>query len=78
MTSEAQSAGAMKALADRGACCGYGVCAEVCPEIFKLDDAGLVYVEEGVIPPDLLERAQEAAESCPQVALKVVPADSAG
>lgn len=71
-----ESAGAMRALADRGACCGYGVCAEICPEVFKLDEAGLVHVDEDVVPAELVERAREAAEACPQLALQIVPPDA--
>ncbi|WP_376715244.1 ferredoxin [Janibacter limosus] len=22
-------------------CCGYGICAEICPSVFKLDDRGI-------------------------------------
>lgn len=67
------ASGAMRAVADRGACCGYGVCTEICPEVFKLDDAGLVYIDEEMVPPELLERAKEAAEACPQSALNPSP-----
>jgi len=30
-------------IADRSRCCGYGLCAAVWPEIYKLDDDGIVY-----------------------------------
>lgn len=65
------SHGTFRAVADRGACCGYGVCADVCPEVFKLDEAGLVYVENEIVPSELVSRAKEAAESCPQLALRL-------
>lgn len=73
MDPNSQMPGAMRALADRGACCGYGVCHDICPEVFKLDDAGLVYVEDEIVAPELVESAKEAAESCPQLALRVEP-----
>lgn len=76
MSSEGGAAGSMKAEADRGACCGYGVCAEICPEVFKLDEAGLVYIDDALIAPELVERAIEAVESCPQLAIRVVPAEA--
>jgi ferredoxin len=63
----------MRAVADRGACCGYGVCHDICPEVFKLDEAGLVYLDDEIVPAELLDRAKEAAESCPQLALRVEP-----
>ena len=63
MNSGDESTGAMRAVADRGACCGYGVCAEICPEVFKLDEAGLVYVEDDIVPAELVERAKEGSEA---------------
>jgi ferredoxin len=73
MDGSGESAGAMRAVADRGACCGYGVCFEICPEVFKLDEAGLVHLDDEIVPPELVERAKEAADSCPQLALRVEP-----
>jgi ferredoxin len=61
----------IKIIADRGACCGYGVCAEVCPEIYKLDLNGIVAVEDALVPKELEEKAREGAEGCPQSALRV-------
>ena len=49
------------------------MCAEICPEVFKLDEAGLVYVEDDIVPAELVERAKEGSEACPQVALQIVP-----
>jgi len=63
----------MRAVADRGACCGYGVCAEICPEVFKLDEAGIVYLDDDIVAADLVDRAREAAEACPQLALTLEP-----
>ena len=76
MNSVGETPGPMRAVADRGACCGYGVCAEICPEVFKLDDAGLVYVADEIVPAELLESAKEAAESCPQLALRIEAIES--
>jgi ferredoxin len=73
MASEQGATGSFRAVADRGACCGYGVCAQVCPEVYKLDDAGIVMVDDAPIPPELLEAAREGVESCPQQALKLEP-----
>ncbi len=63
----------LRAVADRGACCGYGVCATICPEVYKLDDAGIVAVDDAAIAAELLEAAREGAEACPQQALKLEP-----
>jgi ferredoxin len=64
----------LKVVIDRPACCGYGLCAEICPEVFKLDANGFVFADDTLVPEGLEERAREAAESCPQAALAVEPA----
>jgi ferredoxin len=65
----------LRAFADRERCCGYGICTQLCPEVFKVDADGLVYVENEIVPAAVAEQASEAAESCPAQALRVV-ADS--
>lgn len=65
---------ALKVVIDKAACCGYGVCAEICPDVYKLDDNGIVYVENELVPEGMEELAREGAEACPQAALAVVPA----
>ncbi|CAN5141030.1 hypothetical protein BH10PSE2_BH10PSE2_05550 [soil metagenome] len=63
---------AHRVTADRSACCGYGTCVEICPEIYQLE-GGLVVLTTDIVPADLLERAIEGADSCPQAALVVEP-----
>jgi ferredoxin len=58
---------------DKPACCGYGLCAEICPEVFKLDENGIVYVDDALVPEGLEDKAREGAEVCPQSALSVKP-----
>ncbi|HEY3654199.1 MAG TPA: ferredoxin [Steroidobacteraceae bacterium] len=62
----------LRVIADRSACCGYGVCAELCPEIYKVDDIGIVTLLTDIVPEGLEVRAREAAAACPQSALRVV------
>lgn len=62
----------LKLVVDRSACCAYGLCADICPEVYKLDENGIVYVEEELVPPGLEVRAREGAESCPQGAIEVI------
>ncbi|WP_062343207.1 ferredoxin [Novosphingobium sp. CCH12-A3] len=64
----------LKVVIDKPACCGYGVCAEICPEVYKLDENGIVYVDDEIVPEGLEDRAREGAEACPQAALAVVEA----
>jgi len=55
-------------------CCGYGICAETCPTVFKLDDQGFAYVDGDVSPED--EAAvMEAVDSCPEEAISVLDGD---
>jgi ferredoxin len=62
----------LRVIADRGACCGYGVCAEICPEIYQVDDIGVVRLLTDIVPEGLEIKAKEAASACPQNALRVV------
>lgn len=62
--------GRHRVVADRSACCGYGTCVEICPEVYQLE-GGLVVVTMDVLPDDLVEKAIEGAESCPQAAITV-------
>jgi ferredoxin len=64
----------LKVVIDKPACCGYGICAEICPEVFKLDGNGIVFEEDEIVPEGLEEKAREGAAACPQSALAVEPA----
>lgn len=64
----------LRAVADKSACCGYGLCNEICPEVFKLDANGIVCLDDDIVPEGMEERAREAADACPQAALSVVAA----
>jgi len=66
---------AMRVIADRSRCCGYGLCAQVCPQVYKLDADGLVYLESDTVPPGLEEEAAEGAAACPSEALRVEAAE---
>jgi ferredoxin len=58
-------------VAERGACCGYGICAEICPQVFKLDENGFVTIAASIVPEGLEAQAREAAAACPQSALAI-------
>lgn len=48
---------------DRDGCIGCGVCAEICPDVFRIADDGLSKL---IAKPEGFEDAvKEAAESCP-------------
>lgn len=47
-----------------------GLCADICPEVFKMgDEIAEVIVEE--VPPDQEECCGEAAEECPVDAIEL-------
>ena len=71
----ADDGAAAEATVDRGKCSGYGVCADLCPEVFHLDDGGFAYVD-GPVPRQHLEDAQEAEHECPTEAIKVEQAET--
>jgi ferredoxin len=54
---------------DRIACDGYGMCAELLPELIDLDDWGYPIVATGGVPDELLEHARRAVAVCPVLAL---------
>jgi ferredoxin len=66
-----ETAGSMRVYADRQLCCGYAACKEACPEIFQIDDEGLVTILHEVVPPALEKAATEAVDSCPMRALRM-------
>lgn len=51
------------------ACDGHGLCAELLPELIRLDDWGYPIVEESEVPADLLDLARKAVDACPTLAL---------
>lgn len=57
---------------DRSRCCGYGLCAQLCPEVYKLDQDGLILVPESdLVPAGLEEEAREGAAACPAEAIVI-------
>ncbi|HVB01919.1 MAG TPA: ferredoxin [Acidimicrobiales bacterium] len=69
----------MKVWIDQDLCTGDGLCEEICPDVFSLQDDGLAYVKEGAevlntpggsqsmvdVPNALEDAVTEAAEECP-------------
>jgi len=51
-------------------CIGCGLCAGVCPEVFRLTDAGTAAAQEGDVAPELEKAAQEAMDGCPVAAIE--------
>ena len=54
-------------------CEGHGLCAELLPELIRLDDWGYPIIDEASVPEDLLALARRAADACPTLALLLEP-----
>jgi ferredoxin len=50
-------------------CEAHGLCAELLPELIRLDDWGYPIVDEADVPPELIDLARRAADACPTLAL---------
>jgi len=62
---------------DRIRCDGHGLCAELLPELVRLDDWGYPIIAPGPIPDHLLAHAQKAVTACPVLALALNRAEKA-
>ena len=59
----------MEIAINRIRCDGRGLCAELLPEMIRLDDWGYPIIAAGPVPRHLLPHAQKAVASCPVLAL---------
>jgi ferredoxin len=55
----------MKATIDRSGCIGCGLCAETCPEVFRMADDGLAEAYKPDVPAGAEDTAAEARDGCP-------------
>jgi len=53
------------------ACEGHGLCAQVSPGLYEVDDEGYVRVRASEITPELEAAATAGARVCPVAALKI-------
>ena len=53
-------------------CIGCGLCPDVCPEVFEIQDSdGLAHVKVGEVKEEWIESAKEAEDQCPVSAISV-------
>lgn len=50
-------------------CEAHGLCAELLPEMIRLDDWGYPILDETEVTPELIALARKAADACPTLAL---------
>lgn len=61
----------MKAIVDKDTCISCGLCTEVCPDVFDMDDDGKATATVDEVPKSSQESAKEAADGCPVSAIVV-------
>ena len=57
------------------ACEGHGLCAELLPEMIRLDDWGYPIIDPSPVPAHLEAHLKRAIAACPTLALMVTDAD---
>ncbi len=53
------------------ACAGHGLCADMLPELIRLDEWGYPIVADRDVPPELAPLARRAVRLCPTLALRL-------
>lgn len=61
----------MKVVIDRSGCIGCGLCAETCPEVFRMGDDGLAEVC-AKLDTSVEDCAAEARDNCPVSVISLV------
>jgi ferredoxin len=57
---------------DRDKCQGHNRCYAIAPELFDVDDYGNAFeLNDGNVPPDLEDKARNAAANCPEYAIEI-------
>jgi ferredoxin len=67
---------AVRVVIDAEKCQGHNRCYAIAPELFDVDDYGQSLVRgDGVVPPELVEKAHLAVANCPEYAISIVEED---
>ncbi len=62
----------MRVRVDAEKCQGHNRCFARAPELFDVDDLGNAHeLDDGVVPPELVEEAQLAVKNCPERAISI-------
>ncbi|MGA2616438.1 MAG: ferredoxin [Thermoguttaceae bacterium] len=61
----------MKTRVDPDLCIGCGICPEVCPEVFEMQDDDKAHTKVDPVPPGAEAACRDAAEQCPQTAIQI-------
>ncbi len=62
----------MRVIVDEEKCQGHNRCFAIAPELFDVDDFGTaIALNDGVVPPELEDKARLAAANCPEYAITI-------
>jgi len=61
----------MKAIVDPELCTGCGLCPDICPSVFEMNDDGIAESIIAPVPVDDESSCREAADSCPAEAIVI-------
>ena len=61
----------MRVKIDRELCSGDGICSELCPEVFELDDENKATVIVDKVPEDAEDACRDAVDSCPESCIEI-------
>ena len=61
----------VKLVVDPTACRAHGLCAEMLPDVIRLDEWGYPILDDRPVPAALLASARAAVRSCPSLALRL-------
>ena len=63
----------MKVQIDSEKCQGHNRCYALAPELFDVDDYGTAFVlGDGVVAPELADKARLAVANCPELAISLI------
>ena len=61
----------LKVKVNKDACIGCGACADICPDVFEIDDDGLSKAKVETVKEENKDEVQDAADSCPTAAIEI-------
>ena len=61
----------MKVRVDQESCTGCGLCLDLCPDMFELNDEALAEAKQEDVPENLEDDVREAADECPVEAIVI-------